>query len=49
MGTSGIVVDHIGYPPFFLYTAALSIPALLMLYWLSRRGDIQPLRAATVT
>jgi PAT family beta-lactamase induction signal transducer AmpG len=49
MGTSGIVVDHIGYPPFFLYTAALSIPALVLLYWLSRRGDFQPLRAATVT
>jgi PAT family beta-lactamase induction signal transducer AmpG len=49
MGTSGIVVDHIGYPPFFLYTAALSIPALVLLYWLSRRADFQPLRAATVT
>jgi PAT family beta-lactamase induction signal transducer AmpG len=49
MGTSGIVVDHIGYPPFFLYTAALSIPALVLLYLLSRRADFQPLRAATVT
>jgi MFS transporter, PAT family, beta-lactamase induction signal transducer AmpG len=44
MGTSGIVVDHIGYPPFFLYTAALSIPALVLLYGLSRRQDFQPLR-----
>jgi PAT family beta-lactamase induction signal transducer AmpG len=49
MGTSGIVVDHIGYPTFFLYTAALSIPALVLLYWLSRRADFQPLRAAAVT
>jgi PAT family beta-lactamase induction signal transducer AmpG len=46
MGTSGIVVDHIGYPPFFLYTAALSIPGLVLLYLLSRRSDFQPLRAA---
>jgi MFS transporter, PAT family, beta-lactamase induction signal transducer AmpG len=49
MGTSGIVVDHIGYPPFFLYTAALSIPALLLLYGLSRRSDFQPLRTAAVS
>ncbi len=49
MGTSGIVVDHIGYPPFFLYTAALSIPALVLLYWLSRRADFQPLRAPAVS
>jgi len=45
MGTSGLVVDHIGYAPFFLYTAALSIPALLLLYLLARRADFAPLRA----
>jgi PAT family beta-lactamase induction signal transducer AmpG len=45
MGTSGMVVDHIGYAPFFLYTAALSIPALLLLYLLSRRADFAQLRA----
>lgn len=49
MGTSGMVVDHIGYPPFFLYTAALSIPALVLLYGLSRRRDFQPLRTAVLT
>lgn len=49
MGTSGMVVDHIGYPPFFLYTAALSIPALVLLYGLSRRRDFQPLRTAALT
>jgi PAT family beta-lactamase induction signal transducer AmpG len=48
MGTSGIVVDHIGYPTFFLYTAALSIPALLVLYLLSRRADFAPLRTRAV-
>ena len=37
MGVSGFVVDAIGYPAFFLYTASLSIPALLILYWLITR------------
>jgi len=46
MGTSGLVVDAIGYPPFYLYTASLSIPGLLLLYVLSRRGDFQALRSA---
>ena len=37
MGTSGFMVDALGYGDFFLYTAFLSIPALLLLLWLSRR------------
>ena len=37
-GMSGIVVDHIGYPAFFVYTASLSLPGLLLLYFLTRRG-----------
>jgi PAT family beta-lactamase induction signal transducer AmpG len=37
-GFSGRVVDHIGYPSFFVYTASLSIPGLLLLAWLARRG-----------
>jgi MFS transporter, PAT family, beta-lactamase induction signal transducer AmpG len=37
MGTSGFVVDALGYGDFFLYTALLSIPGLLLLMWLSRR------------
>jgi PAT family beta-lactamase induction signal transducer AmpG len=37
MGTSGFMVDALGYGDFFLYTALLSIPALLLLVWLSRR------------
>jgi PAT family beta-lactamase induction signal transducer AmpG len=36
MGTSGMVVDHIGYPKFFLYTASLSLPALLLLWFVAR-------------
>jgi len=47
MGTSGLVVDHIGYPPFFLYTAALSVPGLLLLYLLSRRADFAAARAGS--
>ena len=37
MGTSGFVVNALGYGDFFLYTALLSIPGLLLLLWLSRR------------
>jgi PAT family beta-lactamase induction signal transducer AmpG len=37
MGTSGFVVNALGYGDFFLYTALLSIPGLLLLMWLSRR------------
>lgn len=37
MGTSGFVVDAIDYPAFFLYTASLSLPGLLLLYFLTRR------------
>jgi hypothetical protein len=44
MGTSGLVVDAIGYPRFYLYTASLSIPALLLLLLLARRGDFRTLR-----
>jgi PAT family beta-lactamase induction signal transducer AmpG len=39
-GFSGIMVDLLGYPGFFVYTAALSIPALLLLIYLVRRGAI---------
>jgi len=37
-GTSGFVVDAIGYPAFFSYTAALSLPGLLLLVFLAQRG-----------
>jgi PAT family beta-lactamase induction signal transducer AmpG len=36
-GTSGFVVDAIGYPLFFTYTASLAIPGVLILLWLARR------------
>lgn len=39
-GYSGFVVEGIGYPLFFTYTASLSVPGLLLLYLLNRRGVI---------
>ncbi len=39
-GTSGFVVNAIGYVHFFVYTASLSIPPLLLLLWLSRRREL---------
>lgn len=37
MGGSGFVVDHAGWPAFFVYTSALGIPALLLVNVLRRR------------
>jgi len=36
-GTSGLVVDHVGYPTFFLYTASLALPGLILLLVLRGR------------
>jgi PAT family beta-lactamase induction signal transducer AmpG len=36
-GTSGMVVDHLGYPSFFVYTASLAVPGLILLFMLRRR------------
>ncbi|MDE0854937.1 MAG: MFS transporter [Nevskia sp.] len=33
----GRIVDAFGYPPFFVYTALVGLPALLLLLWLIRR------------
>src|SRR5512145_370193 len=38
MGTSGFVVDAVGYPVFFIYTSALGVPALVMLYFLGTKS-----------
>jgi PAT family beta-lactamase induction signal transducer AmpG len=46
MGTSGFVVDAIGYPLFFVYTSALGLPALVMLYFLVRQKNADAARAA---
>jgi len=39
MGTSGFVVDALGYPMFFCYTATLGLPALVMLFFLARERE----------
>jgi PAT family beta-lactamase induction signal transducer AmpG len=44
-GTSGFVVEAIDYPLFFVYTASLSLPALLLLWFLVRRGVLNERRA----
>lgn len=38
MGLSGAFVDHFGYPMFFIYTSALSIPALVLIIVLWQRA-----------
>jgi PAT family beta-lactamase induction signal transducer AmpG len=38
-GLSGFVSHATGFPIFFTYTASLSIPGLLLLLWLWRRGS----------
>jgi len=45
-GTSGMVVDHIGYQHFFMYTASLALPGLVLLYVLRRQGAFAPNAAA---
>ena len=39
-GSSGFVVDAIGYAPFFVYTASLSLISLVLLFVLARRPDL---------
>jgi PAT family beta-lactamase induction signal transducer AmpG len=45
-GLSGFVVDAVGYSWFFVYTASLSVPALLLLWLLHRRGQFAAARAS---
>jgi len=35
---TGFVVEAIGWPAFFIATAAAALPALALLVWLQRRG-----------
>jgi PAT family beta-lactamase induction signal transducer AmpG len=45
-GTSGFVVEHIGYPAFFVYTASLSLPGLVLLFFVARGRGLPGARAA---
>jgi PAT family beta-lactamase induction signal transducer AmpG len=47
MGFSGFVVDAVGYPWFFIYTASLSLPGLILLYWLVRKLPSHPASRAS--
>lgn len=38
----GRIVDAFGYPPFFVYTALIGLPALLLIVWLIGRTPQQP-------
>jgi len=39
-GFSGVLVEHLGYPTFFLYTAVLSLPALWLLVLLMQKQRV---------
>jgi PAT family beta-lactamase induction signal transducer AmpG len=41
----GRIVDAFGYPPFFVYTAAIGLPALLLVLWLLRQPARLPAAA----
>jgi PAT family beta-lactamase induction signal transducer AmpG len=45
MSRSGYVATALGYPSFYIYTASLTLPALVLLWLLSRRRDFQQLSA----
>jgi PAT family beta-lactamase induction signal transducer AmpG len=42
----GKIVDAFGYAPFFLYTAAIGLPALLLVVWQQRARNESVVRAA---
>jgi PAT family beta-lactamase induction signal transducer AmpG len=42
---TGFAVDAIGWPAFFIATAAAALPSLALLAWLQRRGHFVPLAA----
>jgi PAT family beta-lactamase induction signal transducer AmpG len=42
---TGYVVEAIGWPAFFIATAASALPALALMVWLQRRGHFAPLDA----
>ena len=36
-GYSGSIVDKIGYPGFFMFTALLGVPVLILVYWVDKK------------
>jgi PAT family beta-lactamase induction signal transducer AmpG len=42
---TGYAAEAIGWPAFFIATAAAAVPALVLMAWLQRRGHFAPLDA----
>ena len=40
--TGGVLADALGWVPFFLLTTVATVPALLLLAWIARRGALEP-------
>lgn len=49
MGFSGFVAEAIGYPWFFIYTAALSVPGLVLLFFLFKKQRALEQQAASAS
>lgn len=44
--SSGMMAQALGWAPFFVATAVAGVPALVLLWWLGRRGLLTPARRA---
>jgi PAT family beta-lactamase induction signal transducer AmpG len=44
--SGGVLADRLGWVRFFLLTTVVTVPALLLLVWIGRRGAQQPDRPA---
>jgi PAT family beta-lactamase induction signal transducer AmpG len=44
--SGGVLAERLGWAPFFLLTTVATLPALLLLLWISRRDAGQPNRQA---
>ena len=48
-GFSGIIVDGFGYVSFFVYAAAIGIPAILLVIYLMRRWNVDEMKVSHAT
>jgi PAT family beta-lactamase induction signal transducer AmpG len=44
--SGGVLAERLGWAPFFLLTTVATLPALVLLVWISRRGATEPNRQA---
>ena len=40
-GYSGTIVDQIGYANFYIFTAIIGIPVLLLIFWIARIAPVK--------